>query len=874
MITAEKPLTLPAERRRRTLQHPSLFLAAEVLLAVVTVSVSILVRPWVDRLGDTRYQEFLRLEWLLVAGGKGLQLDLLSLPLPPLLHVGGAALVGERLAEVWIPIVVGVGIVLVLTRSLFRGYPVIAMLLAAVPLLASPFFYLLQRQLDLQLFVLLLGLQILTLRAFRQRPTVARVTAAIGLNVLLSLTSYAALVAMAAAVIYLLLLTNRQHEVQAAAWRALLWLYIPFSLSGYLLWAVFWVVAGSRIKTSYFMPDSLGGLTPLQHLVRNVGGELALPLLLLLGLAIALRIFLRHPENRSQAGLNQALAWAVLAFMGIALGLLSLRTFSQVLLVQPEAITFGLILLVPTAIMSLYGQVRDVLRTVDGAGRILLVLAGATVLAIFPLQYVLRPAMRGENLLPVASRVPAERQAGAKFAQADPGGKILIDPRFSASFALASRVDPHRLLTPFDRDFKRLVVAPPDDVQTIVVTDTLDDFVAGNYTAERLLDVLPDATLVADGKAGGEFTRAFRRYAHDEPTRDASRVDKDPVIAAQEDAILHAILNEMSKDGGLPLRPDGWAYAVDVGNLMVYAAERGDVQLFRSLSETVHRYYLVTGSDDANALYTIAWRARADRPPEASGTTETLRMVEAYWTAGQRWNNEYYRRLALAMARAYARHQTSDQYGEGWYIRNYYNYGTKEYATNTFLVDYAPDVLRRVADGMHDPDLRAVADKSAEFVAKAQLDFGFFYEMYQPEISTLYADITYFSPNGHSQIIDSHEAALGISDIYAPDRARRLYQFTKDQYLSQNGAIASQYQLDGTPYGVISADHYASVYAFVARLSVRIGDTDFARQLIDRHMGADRMYANASQTPDKDGNWFFSWSSALLALRAYQEAFP
>lgn len=409
-------------------------------------------------------------------------------------------------------------------------------------------------------------------------------------------------------------------------------------------------------------------------------------------------------------------------------------------------------------------------------------------------------------------------------------------------------------------------------MRALVVTDTLDDFAGGNHAAERLLDILPDATLIADGKAGDTFVRAFRRETLAAPTRDAPQKTADPALTRKEDAILAAIEQEMQKRGGLPTRPDGWAYAVDVGNLMVYASERGKIDLFERLSGLTKKYYLVTDSNDPNALYTAAWRARPDRPREASGTTETLRMVEAYWNAGERWNNDSYRRLAYAMARAYVKHQFSDQYGENWFIRNYYNYETKEYATNTFLVDYAPDVLRRVADGMHDQDLRAAADKSAQFVEQAQVAFGFFHEMYQPEISTLYANVKYFSPNGIIQIIDSHEAALGIAETYAPDAARRTYAFSKEQYLKNNGAVANQYLLDGTPYGSTPDTSTEAVYAFMARLSIRVGDLPFARQLIDQRMPVERLYGVPQTNPDQDGNWFFSWSTALLAIREYQNA--
>lgn len=871
------PIALPTTRRRRTIPRSFFIFTLELALAILAAVISVIARPWLDRLGDTRYQEFLRMQLLLVTGGKGFQFDILSLPLPPMLYVGTATLFGTRIAETWLPVAVSVGTVLVLTRVLLRGYPFFAKLLAAIPLLASPYFYLVQRQLDLQLFVLLLGLQLSTLRAFRQRPTVVRVSAAVGLNILLSLTSYAAIVALVATVVYLLVIAEHQREVASTAWRAMLWLYLPFSLCGYALWAVFWVVAGSRVKTSFFLPVDNAGAESLRQLLRSTGGELALPLVILFGLAVALWVFLRQPEHRQRGGLNQALAWSVIAFMGIALVLLGLRAVAQVLLVQPEAITFSLVLLVPVAVVSLYSQVRAAFLSASRTVRLLLVVAGLAVIAVFPLHFVLRPAMQGQALIASAPRVFAARAAAAQFGGGnhDPGGRVLADPRFTASFLLDSRIDPRRLLTPFDKEFKDLVVNPPEDVRITVVSESLDDYVSGNYPTQRLMDTLPDATLLAEGKTEGaaQFVRVFERHLRPEPTEDAPPVSRgDPALTQREDEIYAAVRAEMDKRGGLPLRPDGWAYAVDVGNLMLYAAERGEIELFRQLSDVVRRDYLITRSNDRNALYTVAWRFRRDRPVEASGTTETLRMVEAYWIAGERWNNEYYHQLAWAMAKAYVRHEWSDEYGEGWYIRNYYNYETKAYATNTFLVDYAPDVLRRVADGMRDTDLRKTADKAADFVVRAQVPFGYFHEMYQPEIATLYDNITYFSPNGVLQIIDSHEAALGISELYAPGEARRTYEFSKAQHLSPLG-IRNQYQMNGAPNpggeGVTAA-----VYAFVARLSTRMGDLQFSRQLIDETMTPELMYADTRLTPDRSGTWFFAWSTALLAQREYQNALP
>jgi hypothetical protein len=864
--------TLRSGGAPRSLQLPSPSLGVDLLFAAVVGCVSVLARPAIDRLGDTPYQEFLRLEWLLVSGGKGLHLDSLSLPLPPLVYLGASA-AGPDVADKWLPVAINVAILLVLTRFLLSGYPLVIKVPAALLLVASPLLYLLQPRLDVQLYVLLLGIQFLTLRAFRLHATVPRITAVIGVNVLLSLTTYMALPAILASAVYLVIQAERQREVQPAAWRALMWLYVPFSFTGYGLWAVFWAVAGSRVKTSYFIPATFGEASYLHELLNSLGSSLGLPIIALVALMVTSAIFLRQPDASLSRSREQALAWAVITFMGFTFGLVGLQTLAQRLPVQVEVITYSLLLLTPAALATVYEQGRNGFGRLTLPTRMALLATATAVVAVFPMQYLVRPATL-DGMLPVDDgRERAARGAAEAFARVDPGERILLDPRFTASFVQAAQIDPRRLLTPFDPGFEQLVPAPPQDVRTIVVTDSLSDAVAGNYPSGRLVDLLPDATLIAAGKteseAGAAFVRVFRRELLAKPDHDAPPIERDRAVTEQENVILSAVLREMEKRGGLPTRPDGWAYAIDFGNLMVYGAQRGSIDLFRQLSDIVERDYLVTKSNDPNALYTVAWRHRPDRLNEASGTTETLRMVEAYWAAGERWNNDYYRRLAYLMAKAYARHQWSDEYGEGWFIRNYYNYETKEYATNTFLVDYAPDVLRRVAEYMHDPDLLAPAKASAEFVAAAQLESGLFHAMYQPEIRTLYANMSYFSPNGIVQVIDSIEAALGVSELYSPERARMTYEFARQQYLSSpTRAISNQFHMDGSLTG--EPENAPAVYAYIVRLGVRLGDSAWPRELIAQKLNTARLYETAPLPVENDYNWFFAWTSSLMALRDYQ----
>ncbi len=853
VIAAGPTASLQANRHRT-----GRALLVDALMALAVVGLSLALRGWAaDIAGDNAFLEFLRAQWLLLLAGNGVALDPLSLPVPPLVFLAAAALGGPQVAEVWLPIALNVAILLVLTRVLLRGYPAAAKLLAAVPLLATPFFYLLLFRLDLQLFVLLLGLQVATLRAFRLQPTVARVTWAIGLNIALSLTSYAAPAALGAAVGYLLLIANYKREVQVAAWRALLWLYAPFSLAGYLVWMVAWATAGSRLKTSYFLtaaPEPFGRLT------TSVTQTLGLPLLLLVGLAVILVLFLRSPDTRMRGGRSQAAAWVVLSFAATGLGWLVIQTLVETLPSEPDALTFAFVLLIPAAIGSVYGQTRNILNTNRGTTRLLLVGGLAIVMVAFSMQYLLRPIVWGDGLPSAERRAAAAREAARAFRLADPGGRVLVDPRFAATFVLEGGINPNRLLTPFDQDFSALVAAPPDDVRTIVVTDAEDDFVGGNYPRLRLLDVVPDATLLAEGRARPALVRAFRREPPAALLPDLERAIVAPYAAAEE-RLLAEVARRLGPDL-MPTRMDGWAYGIDIGNILLYAAERGDAGLFTAVDRIVRDRLLVTEMSDGNALYTVAWRAHADRQVDASGTTESLRVVDAYVTAAERWAAPEFDRLARVIGRAYVAHEQPQQDGHRWFIRNYYNYGTKQYATNTYIVDYDPDVLARLAQRTGDPEIERAAVASAELVQQAQHASGLFYLMYQPEIQTIHPGLEFFAPNALAKTYDAAEVALGT---VSSDRAiaERVLEFAR----TRGDVLEAEYSL--TDLHGHGGDRSPALFAGITRLAVALGDLDFARQTADEHLASE--LEDLISAPASD-SWFFNAITTLLSLRELQAA--
>lgn len=212
-------------------------------------------------------------------------------------------------------------------------------------------------------------------------------------------------------------------------------------------------------------------------------------------------------------------------------------------------------------------------------------------------------------------------------------------------------------------------------------------------------------------------------------------------------------------------RGDGFVFTVDIAQLMHAAARRGRRDDYLRLRELAVTNVVIDSKDDPFTRGFVAWRYKpaasstatspAREPLDASGTTEALRVAEALWLGAASFGRAEDRELALLILRGYARHATTDN--DIWLIRNYFNLGTRSYATNTFLVDYDPDFVRNVADATNDHELRDVADRSLTLVKQSIAPCGLIYDLVQPEVKTLTPNLPgiAFSPNDVVQLSNS-----------------------------------------------------------------------------------------------------------------------
>jgi fermentation-respiration switch protein FrsA (DUF1100 family) len=311
--------------------------------------------------------------------------------------------------------------------------------------------------------------------------------------------------------------------------------------------------------------------------------------------------------------------------------------------------------------------------------------------------------------------------------------------------------------------------------------------------------------------------------------RAASSIDLEAKLVAQVKAWVAA---------GDLVRPDGFTYAVDVGQLLIYAAKAGDRGLYTALRDGPVRGLVMDDPADEFTRGMVQWRVKAGDKPDASGTTEALRIAQGLWEGAAKFDFPADRERAVMIVHAYARHAGTDQ--GVWLIRNYFNFTTRAFATNTFLVDYDPDFLRTVARGTGDARIVELADKSYAIVRGAVTPCGLIYDLVQPEVLTLMPDLgmTAFSPNDVVQLSNSTTVAERCA-IGAPEIGQKILDFGRSRewrmgtyYLGRTGEPIAARDGAGRPRPPVGLGPEGN--AGMLRLAAKLGDHAAAAEFLRR----------------------------------------
>jgi len=331
---------------------------------------------------------------------------------------------------------------------------------------------------------------------------------------------------------------------------------------------------------------------------------------------------------------------------------------------------------------------------------------------------------------------------------------------------------------------------------------------------------------------------------------------REPTGARRAKEELHELARARVAGGELA-RTDGYVYAVDLGLLMIFAAREGDGEMYQALRDFAVAHLVIDRDDDDYTRGFVVWRYREGMEPDASGTTEALRISEGLWRGAKAFGDVADRELARLILRGYQRHQAEEQ--GIWLIRNYFNLGTRAFATNSFLVDYAPDYVAEVAEDTGDDELRELAERSYDLVERAQAPSGLLYAMIQPEVATLLDDdrVIVFSPNDAIQV--SNAATVAAWSMKGrPDVARRVLNF----------CFQRMPELKGTYYGrtgEIARDKRPGIEAWspLVRMAIELDRPDALGPFYDF------LVSNAGRTwRIPDDAWLYVTAELLLGLQA------
>jgi hypothetical protein len=361
--------------------------------------------------------------------------------------------------------------------------------------------------------------------------------------------------------------------------------------------------------------------------------------------------------------------------------------------------------------------------------------------------------------------------------------------------------------------------------------------------------------MLKTGIAVGLASVAANPTANAQPAQPSNLGKLSPQLTSVRDR-LHRKVHDMVAGAQLA-RADGYIYTIDAAQLLIYFAQAGDAVGYTALREDAEKNLIHDSRDDSFTRGFVSWRWKAGEKADASGTTEALRLARGLWLGAKAFNRPADADLALKILEGYARHATTDQ--GIWYIRNYYAFGTKSFATNSFLVDYDPDFIREVANERKDPAMSKLADSSYGVIKMAVAPSDLLYDVIQPEVATLYPELNLaaFSPNDVIQLSNCGATSLSVAKGL-PAIARKVLAFALNRLSDLRVYYIGR---TGEPYNAKAAAVYE--YSILARLAARMNAHLPAATIAERAMNDWNWSADRS-----DSTSLFVATEMLLAMQA------
>jgi hypothetical protein len=334
-----------------------------------------------------------------------------------------------------------------------------------------------------------------------------------------------------------------------------------------------------------------------------------------------------------------------------------------------------------------------------------------------------------------------------------------------------------------------------------------------------------------------------------------------PTIQGLRDHVHQQLLARLH--AGKLVRPDGYLYTVDAAQFMICLARLSDAEGYAILRDHCVNNLIFDHSDDPFTRGFVPWRYKSGEKPDASGTTEALRVAKGLWLGSKAFSAPADADHARIVLGGYGQHSTVDQ--GIWLIRNYFAFGSRSFATNSFLIDYDPDFVREVADATYDAGLGKLADNCLKAVQSSVAPCGLLYDLIQPELATLFPELPMpaFSPNDVISIANSGATALAVAR-QAPELARKLLQLA-----TLHDGNLRRYYLGRSGQPVNEAAAAICEYCVLIRVAVALDESTDLNRLLNRAL--EQMHWAANHPEMCDAFLYTELLAATIAVVKWNE---
>jgi hypothetical protein len=270
------------------------------------------------------------------------------------------------------------------------------------------------------------------------------------------------------------------------------------------------------------------------------------------------------------------------------------------------------------------------------------------------------------------------------------------------------------------------------------------------------------------------------------------------------------------------VRRDGFLYAMDIAPLLLYAAERGDLALYRLVLPFTQPLVMRAASGPYTEGF-VLWRHKDGVRPEVSGATEAGWMARALWTGARAFDRPDDRALATKILEGYAKH--AFEQNNVWFVRKYFAFEGGQFANLSVLGNYTPDFLDDVERENRVPAIRGLAERAYALLERARLGTGLLNPLIVPEIGATYPGqgVEVFAPNGLTSLAESCDAAEAAVRG-RPKLAQGVLDFVgKRGRRHATGRLYAYFDAgDGGPRGAQTLS--TTGYACLGQLAAMLGD--------------------------------------------------